>query len=395
MPTQNQPWLRAELIAAPETAPGAQLMIPADTVEFHDDELVFHHQGDIVYVAPQGQLRAITWFARQPHPETARRSAQWPNHGTRWTDEERTELHRHLRTGTTGRPSPTPTAAPAQAASRRRPSRAGSTARRWPRRQGCWEAGAEADIAGTPSDPTPSLVLATATTDSPASADLTATAADSSPSPAQANATTGSAPTIAQAAAPADPPPSAVLVTASAGSSPSTDLAAASAGGSSPNPAPAPSKIALSDAPPSPARAGASTGSPSKIVLAASPADPLPSPSLADVLADLPARADIAAASSNPAAVPPNFAVAGAAHAVAYPDLAQAAMAIAREASAHTDTELQPEHPQIPHQRSDAADTPDPEKDSPPGPGSRFLSRAQSSLARATLGAYVNPPRAT
>ena len=101
MPTQNQPWLRAELIAAPETTPGAQLMIPADGVEFHDDQLVFHHQGDIVYIAPQSQLRSITWFARQPNPETARRKAQWPNHGTRWTDEERTDLHHHLRTGHT------------------------------------------------------------------------------------------------------------------------------------------------------------------------------------------------------------------------------------------------------------------------------------------------------
>ena len=99
MPTQTQPWLRAELIAAPETTPGAQLMIPADGVEFHDDQLVFHHQGDIVYVAPQGQLRSITWFAKQPNPETARRKAQWPKHGTRWTDDERADLLRHLRTG--------------------------------------------------------------------------------------------------------------------------------------------------------------------------------------------------------------------------------------------------------------------------------------------------------
>ena len=68
--TTTQPWLRAELIAAPETTPGAQLMIPADGVEFHDDQLVFHHQGEVVYVADQGQLRSITWFAKQPNPET-------------------------------------------------------------------------------------------------------------------------------------------------------------------------------------------------------------------------------------------------------------------------------------------------------------------------------------
>ena len=99
MPTSTQPWLRAELIAAPETTPGAQLMIPADGIEFHDGQLVFHRQGDVVYVAPEGQLRSITWLARQPHPETARRKAQWPNHGTRWTDQERADLRAHLEAG--------------------------------------------------------------------------------------------------------------------------------------------------------------------------------------------------------------------------------------------------------------------------------------------------------
>ncbi|MBS2545554.1 hypothetical protein KGQ19_01595, partial [Catenulispora sp. NL8] len=99
MSTQTHPWLRAELIAGPETTPGAQLMIPADGVEFHDDQLVFHHQGDIVYVAAQGQLRSITWFAKQPNPESALRKAQWPNHGTRWTDDERQDLLRRIRTG--------------------------------------------------------------------------------------------------------------------------------------------------------------------------------------------------------------------------------------------------------------------------------------------------------
>ena len=99
MPTQTQPWLRAELIAAPETMPGAQLMIPADGIEFHDDQLVFHQQGEVVYVAAQGQLRSITWFARQPNPETARRKARWPKHGTRWTDEERADLLARIRAG--------------------------------------------------------------------------------------------------------------------------------------------------------------------------------------------------------------------------------------------------------------------------------------------------------
>ncbi|GAA1952018.1 hypothetical protein [Catenulispora subtropica] len=99
MTTTTQPWLRAELISAPETTPGAQLMIPADGVEFHDDQLVFHHQGEVVYVADQGQLRSITWFAKQPNPELARRKALWPNHGTRWTDPQRTDLLHRLRLG--------------------------------------------------------------------------------------------------------------------------------------------------------------------------------------------------------------------------------------------------------------------------------------------------------
>ena len=99
MPTPPQSWLRAELIAGPETTPGAQLLLPADGVEFHDDQLVFHHQGDVVYVAHQGQLRSITWFAKQPNPDLARRRAQWPNAGTRWTDQEREDLRRRLKTG--------------------------------------------------------------------------------------------------------------------------------------------------------------------------------------------------------------------------------------------------------------------------------------------------------
>jgi hypothetical protein len=334
MPTTIQPWLRAELIAAPETTPGAQLMIPADGIEFHDDQLVFHHQGDVVYVAPQGQLRSITWFARQPHPETARRKAQWPNHGTRWTDEERTQLHRHLRAGHSwkvishahGR-SRTGCQQEAVKQGWLDGETLAPTATLLGGEGGEAEVGAQTDgkadgaLAGAPSDPTPSLALATAAADSSAGAEI--------------------------ATAPADPPPSPVFVAA----------------------------------------------------LAGSPADSPPSTSLATAAANPPPCADLAAASAGPpptpAAVPPNFAVAGTADAIAYPEPAQAAVALAREASAHTDTELQPDRPQIPHQRTDSADTPDSEKDCPPGPGSRFLSRAQSSLARATLGAYMNPPRAT
>lgn len=249
MPTPTQPWLRAELIAAPETTPGAQLMIPADGIEFHDGQLVFHHQGDVVYVAPQGQLRSITWFARQPHPETARRKAQWPNHGTRWTDEERTELHSHLRAGHSWK-------AISHAHGRSR--------------TGCQqEAVKQGWLDGETMAPTARLL---------------------------------------------------------GGEGTQTDV------------------VTQTDAKADGALAGA-------------PTDPTPSLVLA------------AAAVADPAAV-------------------------ARETRL-TDTESQPDRPQIPHQRSDSADTPDPEKDAPPGPGSRFLSLAQSSLARAALGAYMNPPRAT
>ena len=307
MPTPTQPWLRAELIAAPETTPGAQLMIPADGIEFHDDQLVFHHQGDIVYVAPQGQLRSITWFARQPHPETARRKAQWPNHGTRWTDEERTELHRHLRAGHSWK-------AISHAHGR---SRTGCqqeavkqgwldgetlapTARLLGGASGEADVGAQTDakadgtLAGAPGDPTPSLVLAAAAADSPTSAELATASADPPPSPAFAGS---------------------------------------------------PSNAASADSPPIPAAAVP------KIVPTQAP----PSPQLAD-----------------PATVPPNFALAGTADAVAYPDPAQAAMAIAQEATARTDTELQPDRPQIPHQRSDSADDSDPRRTPLPAPAHAF-----------------------
>ncbi|MFL6115158.1 MAG: hypothetical protein ACJ786_27990, partial [Catenulispora sp.] len=98
----TQPWLRAELIG-PETTLGPQLMIPADSVEFHEDQLVFQAQGEVVYVAHRDQLRAITWYAKQPNPALARRRSLWPNHGTRWTDDQRTDLRHRLQQGQTWR----------------------------------------------------------------------------------------------------------------------------------------------------------------------------------------------------------------------------------------------------------------------------------------------------
>ena len=364
MPTQTQPWLRAELIAAPETTPGAQLMIPADGIEFHDDELVFHHQGDVVYVAPRGQLRSITWLARQPHPETARRKAQWPNHGTRWTDEERTELRRHLQAGHSWK-----TVSHAHGRSRTGCQQE-AVKQGWldsetlaptakllggegAETDGGAQAEAKADhaLASAPTEQAPNLALAA---DSVASAGLATKPADPPPSPAGADVSTGWPPNIVLAPAPTAGPGLAAAsahATAPADRRSSTDLAAASAEAQS-NPPAAPSSIA--------------------------PTEAWPSPQLAD-----------------PVAVPPNFALAGTSDAAACPEPAETAVAIAREASARADTESQPDRPHIPHQRSESADLPDPEREAPPGPGSRFLSRAQSSLARATLGAYVNPPRTT
>jgi hypothetical protein len=298
-------------------------MIPADGIEFHDGQLVFHHQGDVVYVAPQGQLRSITWFARQPHPETARRKAQWPNHGTRWTDEERTELHCHLRAGHSWKVI----------------SHAHGRSR-----TGCQqEAVKQGWLDGETLAPTERLL-------------------------GGEGANTG--------------------IDAQNGIDAQTDVDALT-------------HVNAQTDVDAQTHVGAQTDANADGALAGAPNDPAPSLVLATAAADSSASAELATVSADslptPAVVPPDFALAGAADAVAYPVLAQAAMAIAREASAHTDTELQPDRVQIPHQRTDSADVPDPdpEKDSPPGPGSRFLSRAQSSLARATLGAYVNPPRAT
>jgi hypothetical protein len=99
MTTTAQTWIRAELIAAGSTPFGPQLMIPADGLEFHGTDLVFHCQGEVVYVAEAGQLRSVTWIGKQTDAETSRRKAQWPKRGVRWTDEERGELRDRLLAG--------------------------------------------------------------------------------------------------------------------------------------------------------------------------------------------------------------------------------------------------------------------------------------------------------
>jgi len=99
MSTASPSWVRAELSGSTGSAFGAQLMIPADGLEFHGDDLVFQRQGEVVYVAEVGQLRSVTWLAKQPNPELERRKALWPKHGTRWSEEERAELRRQLAEG--------------------------------------------------------------------------------------------------------------------------------------------------------------------------------------------------------------------------------------------------------------------------------------------------------
>src|SRR5258708_7234669 len=99
MSTANQAWVRAELSGSTGGAFGAQLMIPADSLEFHGDDLVFQSRGEVVYVAEPGQLRSVTWLPKAPNPELERRKALWPKHGARWTDEERADLLRRLRDG--------------------------------------------------------------------------------------------------------------------------------------------------------------------------------------------------------------------------------------------------------------------------------------------------------
>ncbi|ACU69056.1 hypothetical protein Caci_0101 [Catenulispora acidiphila DSM 44928] len=326
MPTQTQPWLRAELIAAPETTPGAQLMIPADGVEFHDDQLVFHHQGDIVYVAAQGQLRSITWFARQPNPETARRKAQWPNHGTRWTDEERADLRRHLSTGHSWK-----TISHAHGRSR----------------SGCQqEAVKQGWLDPETLQPTPELLLEAA---APIPDTAAAPAAPAAPADHAAPSTNDSHPLSVAAS---DSTSATASVAASNSVSDSTSGAASD---STPG----------AESPAIPMHSPAAPHAPTPLIFTGSEAAPTP---------------------AHAAATPVSHS------AVAQPDRPRIPPRVPRQRTGPT-TEPHPG----PDPGGTSSQDSDPDTgDSPgatPSPGTRFLSRAQSSLARATLGAYMNPPR--
>jgi hypothetical protein len=98
--TAAQTWIRAELVGVPDSAFGPQLMIPADGLEFHGPDLVFHRDGEVVYVTRPDQLRSLTWLGPATDPERERRRAQWPNHGKRWTGEQRESLRGLILAGT-------------------------------------------------------------------------------------------------------------------------------------------------------------------------------------------------------------------------------------------------------------------------------------------------------
>ncbi|MEY9927055.1 hypothetical protein ABH926_001680 [Catenulispora sp. GP43] len=452
MPTQTQPWLRAELIAAPETTPGAQLMIPADGVEFHDDQLVFHHQGDIVYVASQGQLRSITWFARQPNPETARRKAQWPKHGTRWTDEERADLLRHLRTGQSwkaishahGRsrtgcqqeaikqgwldpdtlqptaalllaePDPTPAAKAESLLATPSTDSAAPTPDATP-------ADSPDPAPNNSSDPKPNAVPAglanksrkTAPTDSPPNAAATPAIADQLHKATLADAAADSPANPAASSALADLLRETALASAAADSPPNAAASASSPPSARPAASPALANLLRKSAPAdtaadSPPNAAASASSPpTSWVIAPPPAADPPQPSARIPASTRPSPSATSSPTAELAVATPR-----AVHdsAASPSPTTPSAPPIAAEPLASATAAPQPDRPRIPprvpRQRtgSGAESQPgggDPDKDpdpdsgpgSAPGPGSRFLSRAQSSLARATLGAYMNPPR--
>jgi hypothetical protein len=375
MTTQTQPWLRAELIAAPETTPGAQLMIPADGIEFHDDQLVFHHQGDVVYVAPQGQLRSITWFARQPHPETARRKAQWPNHGTRWTDEERTELHRHLRAGHSWKVI----------------SHAHGRSR-----TGCQQ---EAVKQGWLDAETLRLKPEFLPEPGPADPERTA-AAPEAQNPASPPAAADDARETQAAPAPA-PDPTAGYPAAS----PAADRGTAPAGARHRGPKASAEPSSTGQAPPRPSDYTAPGSAPPSITeTSATPQRPsaphsanhAPPPS-----SDTPGTASLSANAPFGPATPHTAAP----YVLSRQPAGAPAPNVFSSALTSDAASPDPDRPRfparVPRQRTNPDNLPSPEKgpDPEPGPeagprpGSRFLSRAQSSLARATLGAYMNPPR--
>ncbi|WP_194905136.1 hypothetical protein [Catenulispora rubra] len=405
MTTYTQPWLRAELIAAPDTTPGAQLMIPADGVEFHDDQLVFHHQGDVVYVAAQGQLRSITWFAKQPNPETARRKAQWPKHGTRWTDEERTDLLRRVRAGESWK-----TISLAHGRSR----------------TGCQqEAVKQGWIHPDTLRPTPELLLSIVEEDSAAVATSAPTerlAPNAGPTDATepslpndtASLNTNAAPssdTNADTAATAEvPAPDTRSTETTAPSAPRHRAAETTPASAAPSPEARPA--AQSSAAPSiSGRTTADTTADSAAPAISTTAKPPTDTGLANkpaFVAPIGANpaAPTAAPATSTAATPPTGANPAPPAAIAIPTTidpgpAKVSAFVVPVAIAMPNPDRPQIQPRVPRQRTDSNPQPKPkpdgdsEKDSEPGssPGSRFLSRAQSSLARATLGAYMNPPR--
>jgi hypothetical protein len=393
MSTQTQPWLRAELIAAPETTPGAQLMIPADGIEFHDGQLVFHNQGDIVYVASQGQLRSITWLAKQPNPATARRRAQWPNHGTRWTDEEREDLLRRLQAGQAWktistahgrsrsgcqqeavkhgwldaetlqlkpefRPDAEAPGPTAQADDTREAQAAPAIARHATRSAGTKAPAKTPSQPGSTSHAAPSADGYTSAGAAPIS--TAEPPAEPQPSPAH---------DFAAAAPPATTAARATAASASASATPDPGFGSATPQAITPDP--------RSRRPSTDALSGSTTRNPG---FGSATRNPNSSPPAPDALSSRPARSAIP--HSEPPA-PDTFSI---------PVASEAAMP-------NPDRPRFP--PRVPRQRTNPDNLPGPGPetdtgpDSEPGPrpGSRFFSRAQSSLARATLGAYMTPPR--
>lgn len=377
MTTQTQPWLRAELIAAPETTPGAQLMIPADGIEFHDDQIVFHHQGDIVYVAPQGQIRSITWLAKQPHPATARRRAQWPNHGTRWTDEEREDLLRRLQTGQAWK-----TISTAHGRSR----------------SGCQQ---EAVKQGWLDADTLRLKPEFLPEPGPGPADPERTAAaPEAQNPASPPAAADDARETQATPAPAPDPTAGYPAT-----SPAADRGTAPAGARHRGPKASAEPSSTGHAPPRPSDyTAAGSALPSITENSATPQRPS-APHFANDAP--PPTPDTSGTASLSATTPfgPATPHTAASYVLSHQPAGAPAPNVFSSALTPDAAFPDPDRPRfparVPRQRTNPDNLPSPETgpDPEPGPeagprpGSRFLSRAQSSLARAALGAYMNPPR--
>ena len=384
MTTTTQPWLRAELIAAPETTPGAQLMIPADGVEFHDDQLVFHHQGEVVYVADQGQLRSITWFAKQPNPELARRKALWPNHGTRWTDAQRTDLLHRLRQGQ-GWPAISTAAGRSRTGCQQEAVKQGwldpDTLKPLPALFGehstpaapepTAQPPAAADPGAATTTPIATTPIATAAPADGAAKPTAMPIATAASTDRAAKPTVTARPTATSAPAPADSPARPTLIAMPIATAAPADGAAQ------------PTAIAM------PIATAASTDGAVKPTATARPsATSAPAP--ADGAAESTAIAEPAATQSQSdrppiESIPPVAAAASTdSSPPPHPD----------ESPSPTpaDPSIPPSiPPRVPRQRTESSTGTGTQSD----PDTGFLSRAQSSLARATLGAYMKPSAAT